>query len=318
VSFLSTYPANMPKFGAVAAPVGKGSVDSGRGLEAVVYRLLQQLEAATANELAAKVVTDIGLGLERPLLTLPTRDIGAGKEFVLYASKGTFESGAGKDVISVLTRIIKELASGTEKTYPCRLYGIDLDAFKGCAANAPQLLAKLISMSSMFRYVKQGDEARASDYNEVVDVGLGLKDLCICMFRLVYDNPRIYSVWAQGLGPRAVEELLKHIQNMRLKAYSGDVIAAEDWNNMYKLLCLLQNCISYLDIGRPSGDSGKGSDVSILKDASSLFQNLYVYVRDTGNKIYMNTANVKWNMCPSAWTSTQCRASCLDGTMSSG
>jgi len=115
VSFLSTYPANMPKFGAVAAPVGKGSVDSGRGLEAVVYRLLQQLEAATANELAAKVVTDIGLGLERPLLTLPTRDIGAGKEFVLYASKGTFESGAGKDVISVLTRIIKELASGTEK-----------------------------------------------------------------------------------------------------------------------------------------------------------------------------------------------------------
>jgi len=169
MSYTSTFPTNLVKFGYVAG--AKFSRDSAKSSEAVVHREIGVIDVAKGIEALVKPTSDTGLGLDRvEYLETPTKDRGTGAEIASLLSLMTRSDVAKPIDVSYMHRVLIEFARAIENKVLYKATTVPYTDLTRAKDVFPTLVYEILNMIGTLRRVNYGDVVLPSDINSIIDI----------------------------------------------------------------------------------------------------------------------------------------------------
>jgi len=230
---------------------------------------------------------DSSAGFENPVKVEP--DYASGYELPV---KVDYQTGSCIDLASYLTRVLPQTGSGTDALSSLIAYIYVSEALKSAEASysaeaitgIDEYTKRISSLLPKLRTVKAEDKVLSEDITVPRDI---LYTIAAWLVSKGNDIAKLSKA----------QEILRSID---LKA--GGILLLEHRNKLADGLRLILE--SFTSRYKAKSDSSTGYESATVRDMTSLFTNLYI--KNQSGTIYMNSGNVRWNWCPSAWSSAQC------------
>lgn len=260
-----------------------GTWDRGYHLDRTTEIQSQVFEQSTAKELSVKILSDIAAELE--LSAKVVRDLIKYVEKITQRSYAELEPARGIDKTTYIAPIPREIEQA---------YGYERSLYGETYTTTQEWEERAQVSEERLRYVKKGDKVFAED---ILSLRNALLDL-------------VKRLWAQGFDPDYLfqaEQTLKQIS-----IASGSFMYASVRNSISQALVYI--CKALLKRSLFKLERGFTTETSILSIVTNLVRGLRVHVRNTGADIYMDSANVITNLCPTeykgqptGWTYASCQ-----------
>ena len=287
MSFVSTYPTNIVKFGVLTG--AKLVRDAISARDSVVSKEMTIKDIALAIEALVKHVIDTVIGLDKAIaISMTLKDVPIALSTIRELDREARDTTtkqlerAGLDLISI------ELGRPVDRYRLFRAATLSKDALEMADKLLPQVFLQILSLVSMLRTVKYGDYILAKDINTLVDVLNALNvfnQLIAYWFTLHgYELPqKVYD---------AVQSFADRTQKLRT-VNVGDIVEPELWNLVTELLGdeyeILRQFLKYLPKPSTASETATATETSKVTELVGIvtdFVTWWLYERYRSTYLY--------------------------------